>query len=129
MLILKRKRGIYVSKDPSSKCAEWKGHIETIFKKASSIAFAETKGRKKKPDLERFKKKAISYTPQLVSEQQNLIVRHFGDFKRREFLDCFKLVRSHLEKGENEEDLEKIIQEWYAKIEKEWYAKIGKEKP
>jgi hypothetical protein len=118
-----------LSKEPRLKCAEWKGNIETIFKKASSRAFAENKGRKKKPDRERFKKEAISHALQFVSEQEDFIVRHFGDFKRREFLDCFKLVRGHLERGENEEDLERIIQQWYDQLDKEWYDKLGKVKP
>ena len=117
-----------MSKEPHPKYAEWKENIVTVFEKASSRAFADNKGRKKKPDLERFKKEAISFTPQFVSEQGDFIVRHFGDFKRREFLDCFKLVRGHLERGETEEDLEKIIHQWYDKLEKEWYDKLGKEK-
>ncbi|MDH5482045.1 MAG: hypothetical protein OEY22_04085 [Candidatus Bathyarchaeota archaeon] len=44
--------------------------------------------------------------------KEQTITRH-GENKGKEFDHCFKLAKSRLE---NEEDLEKIIEEWYYRL-------------
>lgn len=100
-----------MSEKPNPHPAEWKGNIEIVLEKASLRALSENKRRKKKPSYEQFKKETISCTPQFVSEQEEYIIGHFGKNRGEEFRICFDLAEARLEKGENEECLEKVIHE------------------
>ena len=105
-------------KESNTPLSEWRNRTKRVFRKASSRAFAENKIRKKKPDEKQFKKEAISYTEQFALDEKEDVIRKQGAAKGAEFHNRFKQVRSHVEKGENEKDIENIIQKWHDKLVK-----------
>lgn len=98
--------------------SEWRNRTKRVFRKASSRAFTENKGRKKKPDEKQFKKEAISYTEQFALDEKEDVAKKQGVTKGVEFYNRFKQVRSQVEKGENEKDIENMIQKWHDKLVK-----------
>jgi hypothetical protein len=112
---LQKKQG-QDGKESNMPLSQWRNRMRRVFNKASSRAFAENKERKKKPDEKRFKKEAISYTEQFALDEKEDIIRKQGAIKGAEFYNRFKQVRSHVGKGDNEEDLEKIIRKWYTNL-------------
>ena len=69
---------------------------------------------KSEPTEEDFRKKVISLTIRVASYEETLLAEH-----KKEFHDYFELVKGHLERKEDEKDLEKTIHEWYQKLIKE----------
>lgn len=69
---------------------------------------------KSEPSEEDFRKKVIFYTFKVASYEEQYLTEH-----KKKFHEYFELVKGHLERKEDEEDLEKIIQEWHEKLIKE----------
>lgn len=113
-------------KKPNPCPSEWERIIKIIFRKASSEAYMEYKKdieklHKPKPTRPDFKKKTMILASKYASSEEQRITKQHREVEGKEFLHCFKLVEGHLERGENEEDLEKIIQECYDRLNKGFY--------
>lgn len=105
-------------KENTTSASQWRNRMRRVFNKASSRAFAENKERKRKPDEIGFKQEAVFYAEQFALDEKTDVVRKQGATKGAEFYNRFKQTRSHVEKGENEEDLQKIVRKWYSKLGK-----------
>jgi hypothetical protein len=103
-------------KEKDASLSQWRNRIRRVFNKASSRVFAENKERKKKPDEKEFKKEAISYTEQFALDEKEDVIRKQGAAKGAEFYARFKQARSYVEKGDNEEDLQKMLRKWHSKL-------------
>jgi hypothetical protein len=101
------------------KLSEWRNFTEVVLNNAVGQAYLEYYKdvrllHKFKPSEEDFRKKVIALTTRVASYEETLLTEH-----KKEFHDYFELVKGHLERKEDEKDLEKIIHEWYEKLIKE----------
>lgn len=99
--------------------SEWSNFTEVILNNGAGQAYLEYYKdvkllHKSKPSEEDFRKKVISLTIRVASYEETLLTEH-----KMKFHEYFELVKGHLERKEDEEDLEKIIHEWYRKLIKE----------
>jgi tRNA(Ser,Leu) C12 N-acetylase TAN1 len=99
--------------------SEWRNFTEVILNLGAGQAYLEYYKdvkllHKSEPSEEDFRKKVIFYTSKVASYEEQYLTEH-----KKKFHEYFKLVKGHLERKEDEEDLEKIIQEWYEKLIKE----------
>jgi hypothetical protein len=99
--------------------SEWRNFIEVVLNNAVGQAYLEYYKdvkllHKSKPSEEDFRKKVISLTIRVASYEE----QYLAEYKTK-FHDYFEIVKGHLERKEDEEDLEEIIQNWYKRLIKE----------
>jgi GT2 family glycosyltransferase len=99
--------------------SEWRNFTEVILNLGAGQAYLEYYKdvkllHKSGPSEEDFRKKVIFYAFKVASYEEQYLTEH-----KKKFHEYFELVKGHLERKEDEEDLEKIIQEWYEKLIKE----------
>jgi len=99
--------------------SEWRNFTEVILNLGAGQAYLEYYKdvkllHKSEPSEEDFRKKVIFYTFKVASYEEQYLTEH-----KKKFHEYFELVKGHLERKEDEEDLEKIIQEWHEKLIKE----------
>lgn len=99
--------------------SEWRNFTEVILNNGAGQAYLEYYKdvkllHKSEPSEEDFRKKVISLTIRVASYEEQYVTEH-----KKEFREYFERVKGHLERKEDEGDLEKIIQKWYKKLIKE----------
>ena len=99
--------------------SEWRNFTEVILNLGAGQAYLEYYKdvkllHKSGPSEEDFRKKVIFYAFKVASYEEQYLTEH-----KKKFHEYFELVKGHLERKEDEEDLEKIIHEWYEKLIKE----------
>lgn len=98
---------------------EWRNFTEVILNNGAGQAYLEYYKDVKllhtsEPSEEDFRKKVIFLAFRVASYEERYLAEH-----KKEFHEYFELVKGHLERKEDEEDLEEIIQKWYKKLIKE----------
>jgi hypothetical protein len=101
------------------KLSEWRNFTEVVLNNAVGQTYLEYYKdvrllHKSKPSEQDFRKKVIALTTRVASYEETLLTEH-----KKEFHDYFELVKGHLERKEDEEDIEEIIKKWYRKLIKE----------
>jgi hypothetical protein len=99
--------------------SEWRNFTEVILNLGAGQAYLEYYKdvkllHKSGPSEEDFRKKVIFLAFRVASYEEQYLTEH-----KKKFHEYFELVKGHLERKEDEEDLEKMVQEWSEKLIKE----------